>query len=371
MRKLISCIAAMLFVCLLIGCSDAQQMKKDRRYMTTPNISYVKAFPKKISLTNPIVCNSQLADVSSCLITGPYIIACTGEKQKAWKIIDLESGNIVAGIFNVGNSKEEFLFPPSVTNGSSFYEKNDSLYADVFDGIKGRMLTVNIDESVKKQSLCLKAEKSGLDNSVFTAMRVADSQYLIRKVSADQKTLGRSVRNLVTGVSDTLAVFESLNEASLKNGADINLLSCGIAIAKNGCVVEAPVSLNYINVYKLDGSIARTVCMGDALDNIDDLAKKKMMERKFVFSDVRVFDDFFGVLMLNETWGDYIAHKEIKPSILLFSYNGEPLAEVTLDVTTLLFDIDTKRGMLYAVDGKTGHLVRYDVRKALGFLPIK
>lgn len=281
--------------------------------MTTSDISYVKAFPKKISLTNPIFCNSQLADVSSCLITGPYIIACTGEKQKAWKIIDLESGNIVAGIFNVGNSKEEFMFPPSV----------------------------------------------------------ADSQYLIRKVSADQKTLGRSVRNLVTGVSDTLAVFESLNEASLKNGADINLLSCGIAIAKNGCVVEAPVSLNYINVYKLDGSIARTVCVGDALDNIDDLAQKKMMERKFVFSDVRVFDDFFGVLMLNETWGDYTAHKEIKPSVLLFSYNGEPLAEVTLDVTTLLFDIDTKRGMLYAVDGKAGHLVRYDVRKALGFLPIK
>lgn len=362
---------AVLFVCLLAGCSDAQRMKKDCRYMTTPKVSYVKDFPQNIYLTNSTVYSSQLADVSSALIVDPYMIVCTGEKQKAWKIMDLESGNIVAGIFNVGNSKEEFLFPPSVTNGSSFYRRNDSLYADVFDGIKGRMLTVNIDESVKKQSLCLKEEKNGLDNSVFTAVRVADSQYLIRKVSADQRTLGRSVRNLATGASDTLAVFECLNEASLKDGADINLLSCGLAVSKNGYVVEAPVSLNYINVYKLDGSFAKTICVGDALDNIDDLSQKKMMERKFVFSDVRVFDDFFGVLMLNETWGDYAAHKEMKPSVLLFSYNGEPLAEVKLDVATLLFDIDTKRGMLYAVDGKTGHLVRYDVRKAFGFLPIK
>lgn len=298
------------------------------------------------------------------------MIVCTGEKQKTWKIIDLDNNKIVAGIFNIGNGKGEFIFPPSVTNGSSFYKKNDSLYADVFDDMKGHMLTVNIDESVAKQDLCLKAEKEGLDNSVFNTLRIADNQYIIRKVSDEQKKLGRSLRNIATGVSETPSVFESLNEASLKGNVDINILSTNMAIANNGCVIEAPVSLNYINLYKIDGSFAKTVCIGETLDNIDDLSQKKMKERKYVFSGVRVFDDFFGVLMLNETWDDYMTNKETKPSILLFSYNGEPLAKVDIDTMTIFFDIDTRHGMLYVVDSKTGWIMRYDIKKALGFLPI-
>ena len=215
--------------------------------------------------------------------------------------------------------------------------------------MKGHMLTVNIDESVAKQDLCLKDEKEGLDNSGFNTIRIADNQYIIRKVSDEQKKLGRSLRNLATGASETPSVFESLNEASLKGNVDINILSTNMAIANNGCVIEAPVSLNYINLYKIDGSFAKTVCIGETLDNIDDLSQKKMKERKYVFSGVRVFDDFFGVLMLNETWGDYMANKETKPSILLFSYNGEPLAKVGIDTMTIFFDIDTRHGMLSVI----------------------
>lgn len=49
MKKTIYLIAVCL-ACILTGCSDTQHIKKDRRYMTTPNISYVKDFPKEIAL---------------------------------------------------------------------------------------------------------------------------------------------------------------------------------------------------------------------------------------------------------------------------------------------------------------------------------
>ena len=68
--------------------------------MTAPNISYVKDFPKEIALKNPTTYNNQLLDVKGCLIKGKYMIVCTGEKQKTWKIIDLDNNKIVAGIFN-------------------------------------------------------------------------------------------------------------------------------------------------------------------------------------------------------------------------------------------------------------------------------
>ena len=370
MKKTILSIVSVLLACLVVGCSDVQQMKKDRRYMTTPNISYVDEFPKTISLTNPTEYNSQLLGVRHFRIKGHYLIAGTGDKQNIFKVVDLDSDKVVGGMFNIGKSKEELAFPPFFGNGCSFYEKNDSLYADVFDNIRGRMLTVNVDESVKAHKLSLKAETPGLDNNVVVALKADGSRYLIRSVSDDQKKCNRSLRNLATGAQETLSVFDNLNEASLKGDADNNLLSCGFAVSDNGFVAEAPVNLNYINVYRLDGSFAKTVCIGKALDDIDELSRKDMGSRNYMFSDVRTFDNFFGVIHANQTWGDLMAGKECKPSVLLFSYSGEPIAEVKLDVAAACFDIDTRHGMLYVLDSMTGNLMRYDIKKALGFLPI-
>lgn len=235
------------------------------------------------------------------------------------------------------------------------------------------MLTVNVSESVDKQKACLKSTMGGLKNGVFSVVRLADHEYLVREISENRVQQNRDVRNIATGKTTTPQVLESLNEASLKNVEDvnlINLLSCGTVVSPQGRIVEAPLYLNYLNIYTMDGKFVRTICLGDELSNLDVLMKKPIFDQKYMFSIVKAFDNFFGVVKIGQYYSEFVTGKTDKPSILFFSYDGEPLAEVKLDVYTTTFDIDTKHGMLYVVDCISGKIMKYDIRKSLGFLPI-
>lgn len=366
-------LSAVLFVLVLTGCTDVQRVDKDRRYMTTPNIVYVKDFPKTLALSNPTACDYGFEGVQDIIVEDSFLIADTGEKQKAWKIVNLNTNKYVTGLFDVGNGRDEFTFPPSVITVTNFYKKNDSLYADLFNMAKDRMLTINMSESIDKQKVCLKSIMGGLKNGVFSVIRLADHKYLVREISENRNQQNRDVRNIATGKTTTPQVLESLNEASLKNAKDvnlINLLSCGTVVSPQGRIVEAPLYLNYLNIYTLDGKFAKTICLGDELSDLDILTQKKIFDQKDMFSIVKAFDNFFGVIKIGQNYDEFITGKTDPPSILFFSYDGEPLAEVKLDVITTTFDIDTKHGMLYVVDCISGKIKKYDIRKSLGFLPI-
>ena len=151
---------------------------------------------------------------------------------------------------------------------------------------------------------------------------------------------------------------------------DINIIS---TIAKmnheNGLIVEMPIGLNYINLYSLDGSSAKTLCIGDEPDDISEVENQDFADRIYTYSDLCVFKNFWGVVAIGEDMKTFQMSRKKHPSILLFDWEGNPLAELKADRFMTGFDIDLTNGTLYTFDVYTDEMFRYDIRHILRELP--
>jgi hypothetical protein len=72
--------------------------------------------------------------------------------------------------------------------------------------------------------------------------------------------------------------------------------------------------------------------------------------------------EFRGVIYVNEDTKTYLTERKKLPVILLFDWNGEPLAELRLNDFITAFDIDFINGHLYTLDLDTDVFCRYDIR---------
>jgi hypothetical protein len=52
--------------------------------------------------------------------------------------------------------------------------------------------------------------------------------------------------------------------------------------------------------------------------------ERPQWNRRFVFVNIQAFDDFFGVIYVNESFKDYETIRRRLPSILLFDWKGKP-----------------------------------------------
>ncbi len=130
-------------------------------------------------------------------------------------------------------------------------------------------------------------------------------------------------------------------------------------------MVEIPIGLNYINIYSLDGSFGRTICIGKELFNIGKIQDLNRVKRVYTFSDIRLFDDFFGVVHVDEERINYFGERKKTPRILFFDWDGNPLAELVSDHHITSFDIDFTRGELYTLDLYSDEFYKYDIKDKL------
>ena len=351
---------------LLLAFSSCSHEKREanKRFMTFDDVEYVTSFPKTIELSSPQKVGVDILSLNGFSIQDSYLMILA--KGDGFFAICSKDNDATLGRFlNVGHSEEEFLYPPTMETGFTFYHEGDSLFADVFDNQKGRILTVDVQKSIANKKLSLRSIKKGLSTDVFTVFRLPDGKYFVKELSNGDTQQIRMVRDLKTGKNTTPAVLNRLNDASIKQNEDFNILSTVTKMSKDGRIIEMPVGLNYLNVYKLDGSFAKTICVGDKLDDIDDIMDKSRWSRLYTFSDVRVFDNFFGVVQINEEEKLFQSKRTKLPSILLFSLDGKPLAEIKMKRQITSFDIDMQKGCLYTFDSESGEFLRYNFSKEL------
>ena len=73
------------------------------------------------------------------------------------------------------------------------------------------------------------------------------------------------------------------------------------------------------------------------------------------------YKDFFAALYVGAKMDDFEQGVCSPPSIHLFSWTGEPLAEIKLPVKALLFDIDTENNAIFVVESYSEKILRYDM----------
>lgn len=350
---------------LLTGCARKYNRQDSEKYMVTEHIDYVKDFTNEITLSTPYKINVNLSGITGFQIFDSICVLTTKGENGIIACTALNSSKVLGRFLNIGNSQDEIIFPSSLSTGINIYNYHDSLYIDILDGQKGRMLTANVSESLIKNCFAIKNISHNLSNNCFITQRLKNGLYFIREITNGDTQQTRMIRDLKTGKNSTPKILARLNTASVAQGEDFNIISTITKVSKDNRIIEMPIGLNYINIYKIDGSFAKTLCIGDKLDDIDEIMNTDKWNRLYTFSDVRVFDNSFGVVQINEEEKSYQTKREKLPSILLFSMEGKPLARIKLKRHITSFDIDTKNGYLYTLDDQTEEFLKYKIPQEL------
>lgn len=119
----------------------------------------------------------------------------------------------------------------------------------------------------------LKAECKEFSNPVFNTVRLSDGKYFIKELNDNETKQIRTIRDLKSGNVTITPLMKKLNEASVKEGEDFNIISTITKVSKDGRIIEMPIGLNYLNIYTPDGTFAKTICIGSQTDDIDEIMK--------------------------------------------------------------------------------------------------
>jgi hypothetical protein len=351
----------------MVRCDSNEKSSSD--YMMLESVQYVKEFPQTFFLNSAVEIKLDSLDIlgiQDFCIVDTMLIFTTKDKNGLWSFVSLPNYHSLGRFLKSGNGPQEFIQIPWVYSQSFFKEKG-SLFAAIYDFPRGRLYKMNIYESIKNNQLNIFTLKGSLPRFLFNFLMIDSTTFMCREINDAQTKETRYILN--RGKKIIPPVLEKLNLASVRKGEDFNILA---TITKKNdekkLIVEMPIGLNYINIYSLDGSFGKTICIGNKLNSIEEIQNKSVGGRVITFNSLALFSKFWGVTFINEDKQTYLTKREKYPSILLFDWTGHPLAELKLDTFITSFDIDLKNGNLFTFDLYTEKFCKYDIRNILAKL---
>jgi hypothetical protein len=338
-------------------------------YMAFDDVKYVEDFPATFQLDEPQHILEDVIGIRGIKLIDSIMLVGTSETIGLWKFYSLPSYRFLGKFLNQGNGPTEYLFPPYPSQ-STFIYGDSSLVAYIRDSQRGYVISMDITESIKNQKFEYTKLDINIPNFVLVSTTIDSNTFIAKEITDD---FTQQIRYVIEdGAKDTLDIFSALNEARVSPGEDHNILATTIDYSHSKqLVLEMSVMLNYLNLYNLDGSFAKTICYGDKIMSIKDVEQVAKFDRIETFCGSAIFDNFFGVM-----WGGNTKLEEQmmtgKPrSILLFDWEGNPLAEIKLkDKYATSFDIDLINGKLYTASYLSDELLCYDVADILAKLKL-
>lgn len=362
MKKPILLSITVLSLLILISCSQSPTPSSPN-FMVFDDVEYVTEFSQSYKLIGKTVPDIDVIGINDFIVYDAKIIFSTKRTDSLWTVYTLPEYDYRGSFLSKGNGPFEFVQSPRVNAGKLFKE-NEELFAGIYDFQKGRVFKLNIDRTLNEKKLAISVLNDSLPAFLFNFMMIENDKYFCKEITNNQT---QQIRYIVENNQRTTPeIIEKLNQASIREGEDVNILSTMTNMNyDNGIIVEMPIGLNYINMYKLDGSFSKTVCIGDKLDNIEKIQNKDRWDRIYTFADLRLFENFWGVIQIDEGEKTYQLGREKLPVIYLFNWQGKPLAEFKLDHFITSFDIDLKNGVLYTFDVHSDEFYKYDVGEIL------
>lgn len=336
-------------------------------YMILNETKYIKEFPHSYTLDkgNKDV-GFNLIGIRDFIICDSLLIVSTIDKEGLWSFYSLNNKKIIGKFLKQGNGPNEFFMTPFVSQASMMYDNNNDLNAILYESMQQKVLKVNITKSLEEGELFINELDINTPTPTFVFLMMDDSSYYARKLSNDETQQERSIFRGDTEIESQN--LELLNKASVTKGNhEFNIISI---LAKynpeKNLIVEAPIGLNYFNLYSPTDDFGMSICAsGDEFNKISTVQKMKPWDRLKTYEGITIFKDFFGTLYIGEDMKSYIEGGKKLPKIHLFTWDGEPLAELLLPEYATSFDIDFINGHLYTLDLKHDLFYRYDIKSIL------
>lgn len=320
--------------------------------MVFDDILCVRSFPQSYTLSRPEVLDISLPGMLDiCLYDDSHLLVSAPTQDGLVSVYNLTDGSREFSCFNLGNGPGELLKTPFF---ASIGRKQDCL---LMHDSRGHLLGWRKSGSDAEITVVI----DSLPSLLYYAVYVNDSTALCRTIKPGGTGLKRFL--YMNGENSVTSSMEKLNFASIPGGHPylFNLMSSFVGYdSSRGIVVEASLLLNTINMYTLDGSFERTICLGKKPDSIEDLYHRGELFLTETFTRIRLFDDYFAVMYSGERdKRTFISARN--PKIYFFNWDGTPRMEFKLHESAATFELDVNNGLLYTLDRDDELIRRYDV----------
>ena len=292
---------------LLLFCNCENKILEHENYMVFDSVDYINKFPNNYTLKNKDSVNVDLIGVWDFTIFDSLLILSNKNSSGFWKIYQLPKFDKHYSFLNIGEGPFEFNSHLSASdNVNIMYEKNN-IVAYLYDFERGNNIKFNISNSIENDSLHISILNDSIPKYLFDFYSLNETDYYMKELKNKETQQIRTVS--YSGIKKSTKPMKILNKATVNSNLNINIITTMTKFSKeNKKLVEMNFGLNYINIYSLDGAFQKTICIGDELDSIEKIENTKYEDRYFQFSDLRIYDDFFGVIYIHEKEKDYISN---------------------------------------------------------------
>lgn len=326
---------------------------KEEQYCAFNNVEYVNN-PTGYKLEAESEFSLPYIGILDFKIQDSLMILTNSGKNKLVTIIDKDTHNLYGEFINYGRGPGEcrdVIFHSNLT----FINENQHLigYFENFGSVYRFDLTESL---LNKETIISRVSFLETPNLLMRVLPLNKNRFFIKEVSSGFDSQRRYI--YTDGNRSTNTSIDSLNLVSLrKNNSKslFNILSTFVHYNPDKDVlVEVPIFLRNINLYSLNKSYSKTICIGDGLQDINNF--KKLENAIRWAKDFRGYSDFFAIL-------DKASELDI--SLLLFKYDGTFIDKYILDHNCSSFDIDFSNNTLYTYDVDTEHFRLYDFTEVL------
>ncbi len=349
---------------VLLGCKKTSSLSS-QDYMVFDEIVYKGKDISSVSLHNETDVNIDVIGITDFYIKDSLMVLSTQNPDAFLSFVSLPTYRILGSFLKKGQGPLEFLSSPSISYNSRFFYVENELFAYLLDRRKGSVYRFNVTKSLRNNKIEMSLIKDNIPRSAFGVVTIDDTKFLFKELN--EKMVKQSRYILDNNIKTVPPFLEKLNQATIKQGEDFNILATMIQYdPQRDMIVEMPLELNYLNMYSLDGSIAKTICIDKELYDIKNIQNIARGDRNDTFADIRLFKNFFAILYMNETQKDFIQFKRKGfPTVLLFDWSGNMIAQIKLNQLATSFDFDMKNKTLYTFDHQTEGFYKYDVADIL------
>lgn len=363
MKRLFSIILFSFLALVLFSCNEDAHLVPSNSMVFPDNVSFVKEFPKTIALKEGEIMESGFPS-HFYILDSIIFIQRTGVSEGMFCGFTYPGLEVIGKFVDMGNGSGQLSQWPDISFGGAIVTESDGHSLVLPDG-RGDILKFDIEESLRRSENVVETVQEDVSPMAFSYTYIDDDTYMI--VDEPGNTLERRVvRN---GSDVTSPVLKALNQRAVIHSPNEENMSLYMAYREYSCdhdrMIEVLPCLNAINIYSIDGSYAKSVCIDNDVDNIDTLQTREMYNYVMQFQGLRLYDDFFVVNYLGDTLLSIESTRDKTPQLMLFDYDGEPKALVKIPYHIVGFEFDVKGGLLYVTDDENLDVHRYDVSRIL------
>ena len=356
--KLTSYLLTVLIMSLACSCSNT----------TSTNLSIGTT---EFNTDLPAIDNLKLIDTVDCEVYGMRSIKIVDSLLfistiPSWTAVSINDKKPIAEFFSMGQGPGEFYYIPRAAEGY-FFNKNDSLYVYAPDHNNNRILELNVTKALSHEpfEVIPAINTPEINNSCWVTIPCGEDKVFLSRANGSFTGFRRFI--VSNDSVFNLPLTQAADELTVNDSGDINILSKVTRFCPaSGKIVEFMLYLNQINVFSIDGSWGKTICVGKKLDNVKTIEQQDMFLRTDTYTSGSVWPQGFGGIYSGYTEKEIQKSLTEKNKIQFFDWDGKGICEVELPFEVLAFDLDFENGILYVIKKDEDMLLRYDASEVVG-----